>query len=465
MATVFSVPYGPDVASHQGAVDWPAVASDGYLFAATKATGGAWYTNPTFKANWNGIKAAGMTRMAYHYAFESSGQAYPGPGPEAEADFFLAHVEPLGLDTGDILVLDIEEGPGDVDLADWSLRWLQRVKSRVGFAPIVYTGAWFADPHGFGSRPELGEYGLWLAAYTQSMPPPPAPWMLVAFWQFTDQGQVSGIASHCDVNLFNGTTEAMAIYGKPQSGPGPTYAYNWQYPAVLQEESFDCSQTALLWALRSWGLDVDEGWLESTMIVEGIMTPEQGCMDASGAGIAAFVNAHWGEQGFQATNSSEISFDEAAAETAQHLYPAISGGRSWYHWTGNPDFDAGNDQLLLANPAPGWQGIYQSMSRSQFQQLGSFSFVRIRNPEAEAGADGGNGGNGGTMPDYTPWEGRVGSGLLELMAQDGTKPAQRASTWLPLGVSPADVESCYGQNGTLYVWLLAIGRGFRYKPS
>jgi hypothetical protein len=191
-------------------------------------------------------------------------------------------------------------------------------------------------------------------------------------------------------------------------------------------------------------------------------------MDASGAGIAAFVNAHWGEQGFQATNASEISFDEAAAETAQHRYPAISGGRSWYHWTGNPDFDSGGDMLLLCNPAPGWQGIYQSLSRSQFQQLGPFSFVRIRNPEAEAvvdGGNGGNGGNGGTMPDYTPWEGRVGSGLLELMAQDGTKPAQRASTWLPLGVSPADVESCYGQNATLYVWLLAIGRGFRYKPS
>lgn len=44
------MPRGIDVSSHQGAVDWRAVAGAGYSFGWTKATGGAWYMNPTLAA-------------------------------------------------------------------------------------------------------------------------------------------------------------------------------------------------------------------------------------------------------------------------------------------------------------------------------------------------------------------------------------------------------------------------------
>lgn len=63
------------------------------------------------------------------------------------------------------------------------------------------------------------------------------------------------------------------------------------------------------------------------------------------------------------------------------------------------------------------------------------------------------------------WRGIIGDGLLQMMRVDGTQPAQRSSTWLPLGVTPSDVEECYGENGTRYVWLLQTDRGFRFRPS
>ena len=65
---------------------------------------------------------------------------------------------------------------------------------------------------------------------------------------------------------------------------------------------------------------------------------------------------------------------------------------------------------------------------------------------------------------YAPWAGLVGSGILELMAQDGTTPAVSRSTFMPLGVNPADSEQCLGANGTIYVWSLMLSQGFRY-PS
>jgi len=281
-------PSGPDVSSWQGHVDWGAVRSSGALYGFTKATGGAWYVNPTLQANWQGMAAAGLQRGAYHFAFETSNQPLPGPGPEAEAAWFLQAMQPLGLARGDMLALDIEQGAGP--LGDWALRWCRAVEQAVGYPPLVYTAPWFSDPHGFADCPELARYGLWMADYqSATMPRPCAPWSDLAFWQYTADASVPGIAGPADNNRYNGAADTLLGWGKP-----------------------------------------------------GLLPPED---------------------------------------------------------------------------------------------------------------------------PYAPWSGLVGSGLLSMMADDNTLPAQRCSTWLPLGVSPADVEQCLGQNGLNYVWLLTTSRGYRFEPS
>ncbi len=219
-----SVLAGVDVASHQGQPDWRAVAGAGVAFAITKATGGTWYTNPTFARNWLEIKAAGMTRGAYHYAFESSGQPLPGDGPESEADYFVKAIERAGgVEAGDLLALDIEDGAGQ--LGEWCLRWLKRVEARTGVRPLVYTGAWFSGPHGLAASPELADYALWLAAYQAQMPAAPSPWSEVAIWQHTDKGTVPGIIGPVDMNRFDGTVAELRALGKPGAtgvGTGPS---------------------------------------------------------------------------------------------------------------------------------------------------------------------------------------------------------------------------------------------------
>lgn len=215
---------GVDVASHQGQPDWPKVAASGVAFAITKATGGTWYGNPTFARNWLGIKAAGMVRGAYHYAFESSGQPLPGDGPEAEADYFCLALERAGgAQPGDLLALDIEDGEGM--LGEWCLRWLRRVEQRTRIRPLVYTGAWFAGPHGFAKTPELAEYALWLAHYSNEWPDAPAPWDAVSIWQYSDKGSVPGIVGGVDMNRFDGTRAELMALGKPEPagvGTGPS---------------------------------------------------------------------------------------------------------------------------------------------------------------------------------------------------------------------------------------------------
>jgi lysozyme len=205
--TVATMPRGVDVASYQGRPDWSAVAASGLTFAFTKATESVDYLNPTFGYNWSGIKGAGLARGAYHFAQPDANS------PEAEADWFARHVLAL-LEAGDLLALDLEAGSGD--LSDWTLRWLRRVEALVG-----YTSPGFAQAHNLARLPEIGQYGLWLANWQASLPTAPAPWDLVAFWQYSDAEQVPGIAGAVDGDRFNGPADRIRMYGKPGTAPAP----------------------------------------------------------------------------------------------------------------------------------------------------------------------------------------------------------------------------------------------------
>lgn len=245
----------------------------------------------------------------------------------------------------------------------------------------------------------------------------------------------------------------------PPSTQLPVYDKN--EPAIAQNDSWSCAPTSARWSLTAYGRQPSEQWVENSMISEGVVSTGLGLLNASGQELARWFDRHYSEYGYEASNNGLVSFDEVAEEAATGKHPMMIGGRNWYHWSGVRGWDG--TRILLANPASGYMGITQSLSREQFNYLGSFSMVRLTHPAAEAGTP---------IPPvdpadpYGPWRGHVGSGLLEMMAADSTLPAQRRSTWLPLGdPPPSDVESCYGQNGTLYYWLLTVGRGHRTRPS
>lgn len=168
--------------------------------------------------------------------------------------------------------------------------------------------------------------------------------------------------------------------------------YDWQEPAIAQNHDWDCSEESIRWCLYAFGRTPDDAWMEQSMIAAGVVNPSVGCTDSSGAGLARWVNQEYGEYGYLASNSTGCSFDDLAAEAATHQHPMAIGGSGWYHWSGLRGYDPLMDRLLLANPANGWQGVYQTMDRDQFYNLGPFNAVRVTHPEAE------NGGGGGVPP-------------------------------------------------------------------
>lgn len=171
-------------------------------------------------------------------------------------------------------------------------------------------------------------------------------------------------------------------YETGDAPPLPLVVYNPSEPPHPQEADWDCSQDSTEWGLWSVGRRPTNGWMESTMIAEGVISQSLGLLDASGAGLAAFLNRHYGEYGYQAFNVNPISFDALAAESGRS--PLMIGGRKWGsggHWSGLRAYDVASDLLLLANPAAGYVGINQTMNRDQFDRLGPFSAVHLTHPD------------------------------------------------------------------------------------
>lgn len=236
---------GIDVSDYQGQVDWQAVAQSGVQFAFAKATEGTGFVCQTFPANWAGIRAAGLVRGAYHFAQPDANQ------PEAEADWFLSQVGTLL--PGDLLALDLEAGSGD--LTAWTLRWLARVAGQVGFLPLVYSGAWFLEPHFDANDATLSGHGLWLAAYSAVLPSPPLNWPVVAFWQYTDSATIPGVTGACDASFFNGDAIHLPLYGKPGAPAAAPPAHPAAAPAGAPSPGDYVSRTGdtLASIAAAWG--------------------------------------------------------------------------------------------------------------------------------------------------------------------------------------------------------------------
>jgi len=145
------------------------------------------------------------------------------------------------------------------------------------------------------------------------------------------------------------------------------YEYDSRSPIRGQTWDWDCSAAATAWMGRSLGW----GWAESDVAYEfvraGIATPQLGLLDGTGAGIVRWLS----DQPFPA-QSSRASWSIVTARV--QTCPCIIGSTRWYHWVGvRGTDDSGN--LALANSAPGWAGIWQSMSREQFDMFGDFYAV------------------------------------------------------------------------------------------
>lgn len=182
-------------------------------------------------------------------------------------------------------------------------------------------------------------------------------------------------------NYRRGLAEAKQILGSPpvQLTPLP---FNPDAPIDQQPDDFSCALQATQFLLRSIGRNPDasdptgDPWLRS-QLVPALISPDVGLRDGSGKQLADWITRTYGaEMGFSAQASS-VTFDDVWAGAGTN--PMIVGGHRWGaggHWAGVRRQD-GPDALLLANPANGFTGIQQRITRAEWNNRAPWDCIWI----------------------------------------------------------------------------------------
>lgn len=207
---------GHDVSSHQRTVDWPGARAKGAAFVYVKATESTSYRNPYFRGQYDGARAAGLLRGAYHFALpdRSSGRA--------QAAHFVRSGGGWSADGRTLPpALDIEYNPYDrkrgcyglskARMAGWIMSFSDEVARLTGRRPVIYTTTHWWNTCTGGSRAFAADHPLWIARYDAAHPGAlPAGWSTWTFWQHdNDGGPLPG-----DQNVFRGSLDRLKRFAR-----------------------------------------------------------------------------------------------------------------------------------------------------------------------------------------------------------------------------------------------------------
>jgi lysozyme len=213
---------GIDVSHWDGVVDWNAVRKNkqtaanpnapGVCFCYIKATEGLTVVDRMYATNIANTQAAGLFSGAYHFFL-------PQDDPIQQAKLFTDTVKTIAKGMLPPAVdLEVAGGMGVSVIADRLKAFLDAVANTLQVTPLIYTNPTsFWNPVLGQVDPSTGEtyssqfspYYAWLAQYTDAaQPTEPSDLELWALWQFSDCGNVDGVAGPCDLIRFRESADA-----------------------------------------------------------------------------------------------------------------------------------------------------------------------------------------------------------------------------------------------------------------
>ncbi len=265
---------GIDVSYWQRNINWHVVKDEGIVFGFARVSDGLEKIDPKFEQNWHGMKEAKLIRGAYQFF-------RPNQDALKQAQLFVDILNSVGgLEEDDMPpVIDLEV-TGTVTsnkIIEGAMIWVDYVQLNTNKKPIIYTGPAFWDSHFLG--PGFSTYPLWIAHYTsKECPWIPDGWSKWAFWQFTGSGNIKGVPTIVDINVFDGTIDGLRTFVKKHNIPhdsGIQDVHEVDMDGLLNKESILDSRVDIVDSSV-----LDSGVLEKptpTMLDVGSNNRSQGC--------------------------------------------------------------------------------------------------------------------------------------------------------------------------------------------
>lgn len=189
---------------------------------------------------------------------------------------------------------------------------------------------------------------------------------------WTGEGSVEAYLLAISPNLAPLPTVDYLLTSEAGEATGPDWwrAYDPNTSMPRQAASWSCSACSLAWVERA--TQVNPNASEQSAIDEigypNNINATYGLMDGSGYQLRRVLLESYGIPSSQ----SWLSFDTAYAYYSQTA--GMMSGGAIYHWVAVRGVTS-DGQLWIANSAPGYCGVYDTLSRDQFAQWGPWSCV------------------------------------------------------------------------------------------
>ncbi|MGV8676935.1 glycoside hydrolase family 25 protein [Pseudomonas aeruginosa] len=191
---------------YANSIDWDKLASEPRVVAVIhKSTIGTDRLDSSYFARKKDAKERGYLWGSYHWGVAGN--------PEQQADFYIDTVKP---EEDELIALDLEDASSKKLMnADEAVRFIERVKQRVGRYPVLYTN--HASAKLISSKYQSSSFSktpLWYARFKPKVTDfPVGVWSSYTLWQFSSeillQMPIPGVKSDMDINVYNGTVEQL----------------------------------------------------------------------------------------------------------------------------------------------------------------------------------------------------------------------------------------------------------------
>lgn len=195
---------GIDISNNNGCTNLAKVKQSGIQIVYMKASEGLHFQDGYLQSNYKNAKANGLKVGFYHFLHIDS-------DPISQAKHFLNCIKGLKNDCIHACDVEITNGKLPAEVSNAVKLFCDYVQKETKQKVVVYTYSSFCQE---SLLSYLNVYSLWVANYSGTNNPAIGNWKSYVGYQYSQNGNISGVNGNCDLDFFNNGIFVQGIVKK-----------------------------------------------------------------------------------------------------------------------------------------------------------------------------------------------------------------------------------------------------------